>query len=108
MNNNVTTAQTNWLLEAGIIAGPFFIVVALLQAFTREGFNWVRHPASLLSLGDVGWIQIANFLVFGALLFVFSRAVAAEFPDGKASRGGPIAAIQEGDIIAFIPPVSGG
>ncbi len=59
--------STSKLLMAGYIAGPFFIVVSLLQAFTREGFDWVRHPASLLSLGDLGFIQIANFVITGAL-----------------------------------------
>ena len=58
---------TSELLMAGYIAGPFFIVVSLLQAFTREGFDWIRHPASLLSLGDLGFIQIANFVITGAL-----------------------------------------
>ncbi len=51
------------LLTAGIIAGPFFMVVALLQTFTREGFDMLRHPASSLSPGDLRWIQIA-ILVF--------------------------------------------
>jgi hypothetical protein len=57
------------LLTAGYIAGPFFIALSLLQAFTREGFDWIRHPASLLSLGDLGFIQIANFVITG-LLFI--------------------------------------
>jgi hypothetical membrane protein len=61
--------STSKFLTAGIIAGPFFIVLALVQAFTREGFDWVRHPASMLSLGDSGWIQIANFVLTG-ILFV--------------------------------------
>jgi hypothetical protein len=59
--------STTKLLTAGMIAGPFFIVLSLLQAFTREGFDWVRHPASLLSLGGLGFIQIANFVITGAL-----------------------------------------
>jgi hypothetical protein len=64
---------TSTLLTAGIIAGPFFIIVALLQAFTRAGFDLVRHPASLLSLGDLGWIQIANFVITG--LFFIACAI---------------------------------
>ena len=64
---------TSTLLTAGIIAGPFFIIVALLQAVTRAGFDLVRHPASLLSLGDLGWIQIANFVITG--LFFIACAV---------------------------------
>lgn len=60
---------TSKLLTAGFLAGPFFIAVSLFQAFTREGFDSIRHPASLLSLGDLGFIQIANFVITG-LLFI--------------------------------------
>lgn len=63
---------TSKLLTAGVLAGPFFIVVSLLQAFTREGFDWIRHPASLLSLGDLGFIQIANFVITGTLFIAFA------------------------------------
>ena len=64
--------STSKLLTAGVIAGPFFIALSLLQAFTREGFDWIRHPASLLSLGDLGFIQIANFVITGALFIAFA------------------------------------
>ena len=63
---------TSKLLTAGVIAGPFFIALSLLQAFTREGFDWIRHPASLLSLGDLGFIQIANFVITGMLFIAFA------------------------------------
>ncbi|MBI3004573.1 MAG: DUF998 domain-containing protein [Ignavibacteriales bacterium] len=69
MQGNDSTL-TSRFLSAGIAAGPFFVVVALLQAFTREGFDYVRHPASLLSLGDGGWIQIANFVLTGFLFIL--------------------------------------
>lgn len=59
--------STSRLLTSGYLAGPFFIALSLLQAFTRDGFDWVRHPASLLSLGDYGFIQIANFVITGTL-----------------------------------------
>ncbi len=55
------------LLTAGIIAGPLWIVITYAQAFTRDGFDLVRHPASLLSQGDLGWLQIAAFVVSGVL-----------------------------------------
>lgn len=63
-NNSQLTSK---LLTAGFVAGPFFIALSLVQAFTREGFDWIRHPASLLSLGNLGFIQIANFVITGAL-----------------------------------------
>ncbi len=61
------TQMTTKFLSAGMIAGPFFIVVSLVQAFARTGFDWIRHPASLLSLGGLGFLQIANFVITGAL-----------------------------------------
>ena len=64
--------STSKLLMAGVLAGPFFIALSLLQAFTREGFDWIRHPASLLSLGDLGFIQIANFVITGTLFIAFA------------------------------------
>jgi Protein of unknown function (DUF998) len=58
------------LFGCGIIAGPLFVVASLAQAYTRTGFDLGRHPISLLSLGSLGWLQIANFAVSGALYVV--------------------------------------
>jgi hypothetical protein len=62
------TQLTRLLLACGIIAGPLYIIVGLAQILTREGFDVTRHPLSMMSLGDLGWIQIANFLVSGILV----------------------------------------
>src|SRR5437016_4639649 len=64
-----STKLSRALLTCGVIAGPLFTVVGLTQAFTRPGFDLTRHALSLLSDGDLGWIQICNFLLTG-LLFV--------------------------------------
>lgn len=69
MTTSGSQSASNFL-SAGILAGPFFAVVALIQAFTREGFDMIRHPASMLSLGDLGWIQIANFVLTGILFIL--------------------------------------
>ncbi|MFJ6196002.1 DUF998 domain-containing protein [Micromonospora sp. NPDC092111] len=55
------------LLTGGVLAGPMFVVSALAQGATRDGFDFRRHPVSVLSVGDLGWIQIATFLATGAL-----------------------------------------
>ena len=72
------------LLACGAVAGPLFIVVGLTQALTRAGFDPVKHPLSLLSVGDLGWIQITNFVVTGLLFRRLRRRDAA----GPASRPG--------------------
>jgi hypothetical protein len=61
------TSSTRALLTGGVIAGPLYVAVWLVQAFTREGFDITRHPASLLTNGGPGWIQTANFVVGGLL-----------------------------------------
>ncbi|MEU9837375.1 DUF998 domain-containing protein [Streptosporangium sp. NPDC048047] len=63
-----TAAPATRLLLACLVAvTPVFGFVSLAQVFTREGFDLLRHPLSMLSTGDLGWIQITNFLVSGAL-----------------------------------------
>lgn len=62
------------LLTAGALAGPIFVGSALAQGSSRDGFDFRRHPVSVLSNGDLGWIQIATFLVTG--LLVVGAAVA--------------------------------
>lgn len=66
MNNKAE--QTKLLLTGGVLAGPIYILVGLAQILTREGFDITRHPLSFMSLGDLGWIQIANFIVTGLLV----------------------------------------
>jgi hypothetical membrane protein len=50
-----------------MVAGPLFLAVYLAQAVTRAGFDPTYHPLSLLSLGRLGFIQVANFVVAGLL-----------------------------------------
>lgn len=59
--------STKLLLTAGIIAGPLWIVISYAQAFTRDGFDIVRHPASLLSQGNLGWLEVLAFVLAGTM-----------------------------------------
>jgi hypothetical protein len=64
---------TRSLLRWGVLAGPFYLAVSLIQAFLRDGFDLARHPLSLLANGPGGWIQTANFVLTG--LMVLAAAV---------------------------------
>lgn len=68
-------SRTGALLACGVVAGPIYITVAVLQMVIREGFDITRHPVSLLSNGDLGWIQIANFIVTGLLTIAFATGL---------------------------------
>ncbi len=60
------------LLDAGIVASVLFVVVLLVQGATRPGYSAWRNYGSSLSLGDGGWVQIANFLIAGVLFGAFA------------------------------------
>lgn len=82
--------HTARLLACGIVAGPLFVAVVLLQAFTREGFDLGRHPLSLLSLGPLGWVQIANFVVAGVLFVGCAVGMRRVLGAGPGGTWGPL------------------
>lgn len=85
-----TPTTTRALLACGVVAGPLFAGVSLVQVLTRDGFDLTRHPLSLLSLGDLGWLQIANFVLTGLLSVAFSVGLRRSPEAGWAGRFGPL------------------
>lgn len=81
MNSN--TQRTRRLLACGVLAGPIYILVGLVQILTREGFDMTRHPLSLMSTGDLGWIQISNFLLTGTLVVLGAIGLRQAVPSDK-------------------------
>jgi hypothetical protein len=77
------------LLGCGIIAGPLFVVASLAQAFTRTGFDLGRHPISLLSLGSLGWVQVANFVGSGVLYVAGAVGLRMALRPGRGSTWAP-------------------
>jgi hypothetical protein len=75
---------------AGMLGAGIFVGVFTIEGLLRPGYDAVSMFISELSLGPRGWVQIASFLVTGALYAVFTWGVAGEFRKGKASRFGPI------------------
>ena len=60
------------LLAMGVVGPPLFVAIAFVEGVTRGAYDPVRLPIGLLALGDLGWMQVANFLVFGILTFGFA------------------------------------
>ena len=81
--------HTRVLLGCGAVAGPLFIVAGLAQALTRTGFDPAKHPLSLLSVGDLGWIQITNFVVTGLLFLACAIGMRRLLRSGRAGTWGP-------------------
>ena len=59
---------TRALLGCGVAAGPLFLMTFLMQILVRPGFRFTRSEPSVLSIGPLGWIQIANSIVGGLLV----------------------------------------
>jgi hypothetical membrane protein len=73
---------------AGTVGPVLFFVVVLIEGAVRPGYRPLHDTISELSLGPRGWIQTANFLVFGILFMVFARGVKASLDDSRAARLG--------------------
>jgi hypothetical membrane protein len=80
---------TKSLLGYGVIAGSSYLVVSLAQALTRDGFDLTRHAWSLLANGELGWIQVANFTVTGAMLVAFAVGLHRALAGGRGGRWAP-------------------
>lgn len=93
---------TKSLLGYGVIAGPIYVVAVAAQAATREGFNPTRHAASQLANGDLGWIQIATFLVTGAMTIAAAVGIRRALGRGRssASASGLIGGFGTGLVVA--------
>lgn len=78
------------LLALGAAAGPVYVVVGVAQILTREGFDWTRHALSLMSNGPLGWIQIANFIVSGALVIAGAIGLKRALLAGRGRTVGPL------------------
>ncbi|MEU2612480.1 DUF998 domain-containing protein [Micromonospora sp. NPDC007271] len=77
------------LLAGGVLAGPLWVAVALVQGLTREGFDFRRHPVSVLSNGNLGWLQIGDFVLAGLLCVGAALALRRNPHPGLGPVSGP-------------------
>jgi hypothetical protein len=89
----MSSRLTKTLLLCGTLTGPLFFAVAIVQALTRPGFNIRLNAISQLSLGDLGWIQIASFLLTGLLALACAIGVRRQL---KGQKGGTWGALLVG------------
>ncbi|WP_414939228.1 DUF998 domain-containing protein [Amycolatopsis sp. cmx-11-51] len=80
---------TRALLVCGAVSGPLYFLTSFTQAALRDGFDMTKHPASMLSNGDAGWIQVTNFLVSGVLLIAGAIGLSRTLEPGRGSVWGP-------------------
>jgi Protein of unknown function (DUF998) len=81
-SGNITRSLLGYLA----LAGPFYVAVSLAQALARSGFSLTRDEWSLLALGHMGWIQMVNLILTGAM--TVAGAVGVRRAMGRPAPGG--------------------
>jgi len=80
---DTSAAITRSLLGWGVVAGPFYLVVALVLALTRPGFDLSRHALSLLMLGETGWLQRVNLILTALMVLVAAFGIKRAVRNGR-------------------------
>ena len=81
---------SRWQLWCGVAGPMLFVAAFLIEGAIRPDYDSARMFVSLLSLGENGWQQVANFAVSGLLIVLCAFGLRAFVRHGPASRWGPI------------------
>jgi hypothetical protein len=77
---------TRSLLGYGPLAGAVYVGSIFIQGLTRRGFSILHDDASLRANGPLGWLQVATFLVTGAMTIAAAAGVRRALPSRWAPR----------------------
>ena len=86
----MNASVTRILLTCGVVAGPIYIVVGLIEILIRPGFDPTRHDLSLMSNGDLGWIHIALLITTGLLTIAGAIGIRRALESGRGVKWGPL------------------
>ena len=78
------------LALAGVLGPPLFVAVFLVVGLIKPGYNPITRDVSESAIGELGWIQIANFLMLGAALLLFAIGLWQGFGDRSSGRIGSV------------------
>lgn len=99
-------AITRSLLGWGVVAGPFYLVVGIVLAITRAGFDLTQHALSLLMLGDLGWLQRTNLILTGLMAIAAAVGILRAIRNGRGLAMGVLVIVYGVGLIlsAVFPP----
>jgi len=84
------TTVTRALLTGGMIAGPLYIGVGLVEGLTRRGFSFLHHDLSVLANGSLGWIHSMLLVVSGLLTVAGAVGMRNVIRGRKGGTWGPL------------------
>lgn len=92
MQTAPSQSRNRALLACGVASTPVFYALAALQLVLRPGYDIRTQPISFLALGELGWIQVANFLLTGALALAGAIGLRRALRGQRGGTAGPILA----------------
>ncbi|TRW45275.1 DUF998 domain-containing protein [Georgenia yuyongxinii] len=90
------------LLGCGVVAGALFLGSIGAQMLLRDGFDVRRHGLSLLSHGDLGWVQVSTFVVTGVLVGGLAVGLSRTPPPGGVGPALAMGAAGLGLVLAGV------
>lgn len=107
------SSRDRWADRASVLAAAataLLVAVTTMDGATRPGYEPHRHLISHLSLGDRGWLGVANLSVGAAIVAVLAVALGKALPPGRAAKWGSglVGAVALGLLLAAIFPIDPG
>lgn len=90
------TFRDNFLLSFGLIGPLLFWIVNFLFGIATVDYDHISQSISDLQLAPNGWIQSANFVVYGLCTVIFATGLRKELVVGRAAAGLPLMLILNG------------
>ncbi len=87
---HAASRSSQWLLWGGVLAGPIYVVVGVIESFTRQGYDPLKYDLSILANGDWGWIHSSLLVGSGLLALAGAFGIRASLAGGRAGTWGPI------------------
>ena len=81
---------TRFLIACGAVGPIVFVLAFLIEGATRPDYSAWHNFVSDLSESSPGWMQIANFLFCGALVFCFAIGLRQVIRSGRGATWGPL------------------
>ncbi len=86
----VMPGSQRWLLYGGMLGSVLFSGVYLIAGTLRPGYDPVRESISALGVGPHGWVQSANFILFGLFSAGVTVALRRALAPGRGALAVPL------------------
>jgi len=73
-----------------VASGPIFLLIFVIQILIHPEFHFTHSEPSLLSIGSLGWIQIANCVIGGLLVIAGSLGMQGVLRSNQGGGWGPL------------------